>query len=60
MNFDSKRNKTETLLLQHVQLFFGYTFGTTVNSANIISFLLVLFLIFLKKRWIAEQLEERA
>ena len=27
----------------------GDTFGTTVNSANIISFLLVLFLIFFKK-----------
>jgi len=24
MNSDSKRNKTEKLLLQHVQLFFGY------------------------------------
>jgi hypothetical protein len=24
MNFDSKRKETEKLLLQHVQLFFGY------------------------------------
>jgi len=38
----------------------GATFGTTVNSANIISFLRVLFLIFFKKKWKVEQLEEMA
>ncbi len=48
------------VVLDNVVLKTGDTFGTTVNSANIISFLLVLFLIFFKKKKKAEQLEERA